>query len=103
MKPATRLLKFGIWFKGPQTAELFKYTYHEPQGFDHVLIGSGESRAVAAARALSRLRDLEVRAIREDIEVQTQLVLRPEYSEVEITEPETSMYCIIGLNVERPE
>ena len=101
MNPATRLTKFGIWFHGPQTPELFDACKPTHDEFDHVVTGTGESRTVAAVRALAHMRDLNVRGIREDIEAQTQLVLTPECNEVEAGSHGMNMYCVIAISVKR--
>jgi hypothetical protein len=101
MNPATRLTKFGIWFYGPQTPDLFDTIPLPRDQFDHVVVGTGESRAVAACRALAHMRDLDVRDIREDIEAQVQIVLTPAYNEVEAGQHGMNMYCVIAINVER--
>jgi len=101
MNPATRLTKFGIRFHGPQTPELFDAVPLPHDEFDHVVVGTGESRAVAASRALAHMRDLNVRGIREDIEAQTQLVLTPECNEVEANSHGMNMYCVVAINVKR--
>lgn len=101
MKPATHLTKIGIRFHGPQTPELFNACRSPQPEFDHVVIGTGESRAIAACRAVAHMRDLSVRAIREDIEAQVQLVLTPGCNEVEAGPHDTNMYCVIGICVKR--
>jgi hypothetical protein len=101
MNPATQLTKFGIWFHGPQTPELFDACKPAHPEFDHVVIGTGESRAVAASRALAHMRDLNIRPIREGIEAQTQVVLTPQCNEVEADCHGMQMYCIIAISVER--
>lgn len=102
MNPAKRLNKIGVWFKGPHTPELFKMLYikEKYREFDHVAVGTGESRAVAAARALSHMRDLNVRPIMDDIQTHVQLQLPRHSNEIE-AESGTNMYCIIGIEVDR--
>lgn len=104
MKPAKRLKRVGIWFKGPHSAALFK-ALHTPEKyceFDHVVIGTGESRAVAASRAISHMRDLNIRPILEDIQTHVQVQLPPHASDIEAGGL-TSIYCIIALDVERED
>jgi hypothetical protein len=101
MQAAKRLVELGIRFYGPQAPELFKASYVEPDKYDHVVIGTGESRAVAAARAVSHMRDLGVQNIKEAIEEHVQVVLTPDCTEIEAGDSELNMYCVIGIRVER--
>ncbi|MHC4121601.1 MAG: hypothetical protein ACYSWO_29360 [Planctomycetota bacterium] len=102
MKAAKRLTKFGIWFEGPKTPQLFDLCFNrDPDGFDHAVVGTGESRAVAASRALSHMRDLNVKPIMGDIESHVQRTLGPGCAEIEAAENELNMYCIIAISVER--
>lgn len=97
-----RLSKIGIWFKGPHSAELFKYLYVEEsyRDFDHVRVGSGESMAVAATRAIAHFRDLELpHSVMEDIRTHVQIQL-PAHADKTEGDQFASMYCIVAISLE---
>jgi hypothetical protein len=76
--------------------------YVESPHFDHNVIGTGESKAVAAMRALSHLHDLDLgRKVRADIETQLQATLPGNASYIEAAHPDLNVYCTIGITVER--
>ena len=97
---AEKLTKFGIWFDGPMSPELFRLQYIEPAGFDIVVIGTGESRAVAAYRAVSHLEGKGVGPVLEQVFDELEFVLNPMSSTIEAEPPKTNMYCIIGIGVD---
>jgi len=102
MKPATRLTGFQMWFRGPQTPELFQFdATDQTEGYDHFIVGEGDSRAQAAARALSKLRTLDIGPIRAEIEGNVQRGLSQECSLIEADDPDLSMFCVIGISVKR--
>ena len=100
MKPAKRLDKFGIWYKGPHSAEMFKVIYQEPPDFECVVIGSGESKAVAMARALSHLRGEGFATIMNQIEGEAHFHLPDRATAIE-GDDYCQVYCIIGVSAER--
>jgi hypothetical protein len=94
-----KLTKFGMSFKGPYSAELFKQAYIEPEGFDHVVIGTGESKAIASARAFAHLRGNGINPIMDDISSMIDKNLPSAPHTVE-GDDKCSVYCIIGASVE---
>lgn len=92
-----KLEKFGIWFKGPHSEQLFKVLYNPPSDYDQVFIGSGESKAVAAARALSHTRGCGLSSVYDDLE---KLVHRnmPQRSTAIEGDSQCQVYCIIGVS-----
>lgn len=103
MKTANKLTKFGIWFQGPLDPETFKLIYIEPEDFDLVVIGTGESQAVAANRALSHLEGKGIAAIYSDIYRQTNRVLGKTSALIEAPEQNRNIYCIIAISAEWTE
>ena len=101
MEAPKRLEKFGIWYKGPHSAEMFDAIYIEPTGFECVVTGTGESKAVAAARALSHLRGKGFGAIMNEIEAEMMFHLPERATAVEAPEHFLNVYCIIGISAER--
>lgn len=103
MEPAKQLKRIAIRFYGPHSPDLFKLIFVRDEwdvNYDHFVVGTGESRAVAAARAVSHMRDLEVKEIIGDIEAQVQCVLPRNAAEIE-GDNICQLYCVIGLDVER--
>jgi len=96
MKPAKRLTKIGIWFKGPHSADLFEALWIYPSEFDDVFIGTGESKAVAAMRALAHMQGKGLSAIYEAIEREVQTSMPPRSTTVE-GDHNCSVYCIVGI------
>jgi hypothetical protein len=101
MQAPKRLEKFGIWYKGPHSAEMFKVIYIEPVGFECVVVGSGESKAVAAARAISHLRGEGFGAVMNEIEDEMQFHMPDRATAIEAPEPFLNVYCIVGVSAER--
>lgn len=98
MKVAKRLTKIEVWFKGPHSAELFKARWVEPE-YDLVFIGSGESKTIAADRALALFQGEALSAIYEDIEKAVRSETPPRAKAIEGDE-HCSVYCIVGINYE---
>ena len=97
---AKKLTKFGIWFDGPISPELFKLKYDKPEGFDIIVIGTGESKAVAAYRAISHLEGKGVGPVLEQIFDELEFILTPASSAIEAEPPTTHIYCTIAVSVE---
>jgi hypothetical protein len=93
-----KLEKFGIWFKGPHSEELFKALYVPPSGFDQIFVGTGESKAVAAARALSHTRGCGLSGIYDELEKLTHRNMPPRSTAIE-GDDYCQVYCIIGVGV----
>jgi hypothetical protein len=96
---AKRLTKFSILFMGPHSAQLFKAVYVPPTEYDSVFIGTGESKAVASARAMSHMRGAGYGSVFNQIEelVQKHMPARPTSIE---GNKEAQVYCIIGISAE---
>lgn len=95
-----KLAKFGIRFMGPHTPELFKALFVEhnwKQEYGQYAIGTGESKAIAAIRAVSHLNDVE--DLRGDIDAQVQCHLNDLATCIE-GEGRCKVYCIVGIEVE---
>jgi hypothetical protein len=104
MTEAKRLTKFGLQFRGPLTPESFRACYVEPSHqYDHVVVGSGESRGVAVHRALSHMSDLRVDNVMDDIVAQAMCVAPANCHEAVpgAKHRGVGIYCIIGIDVER--
>jgi hypothetical protein len=100
MEPAKRLDKIGLWFKGPHSAELFKLLYIEPVDFETVVIGTGESKAVAATRALAHLKGKGYSPIMQSINDEVQHMMPSAPHAVE-GDQYCAVYCILGVTAER--
>ena len=100
MKPAKRLDKIGMWFKGPCSAPLFKLLYIEPPDFEAVSIGTGESRAIAAVRAIAHLKGKGFGPVMKQINDEVQFILSDASHIVEGDE-QCAVYCILGVSAER--
>jgi hypothetical protein len=68
MKPAKRLSMITVRYMGPYSPQLFESLFiaNDYADFEEVAIATGESKAVAAARAISHLhgQDYRVRGTR---------------------------------------
>jgi hypothetical protein len=100
MKPAKRLEKIGLWFKGPYSADLFKQIYIEPEDFETVAIGTGESKDVALTRALAHLNGKGYGPIMVDIVNEARHMAPAAAIQVEGDEY-CAVYCILGVTAER--
>jgi len=102
MKPAKRLDKIGMWFKGPHSPDLFKALYVESQyaEFETVSIGTGESKAVAAARAIAHLHGKGYGPVLQEIHDQVERMM-PDNSEFVEGDGMSFVYCILGVSAER--
>lgn len=101
MKPAKRVSKVGMWFKGPHSPDLFKALYVEPEEeFDAVVIGTGASKAVAAAYAIGHLRGKGFGPVFDQIEDTVEHMLPKNASFIE-GDDFTPIYCILGVSAER--
>lgn len=101
-KIAKRLIKFGMRFMGPHSPQLFEalfIKYNWEQEYDHYFIGTGESKAVAMARAMSHMQGYGIGPIMHEIQelAQFQLPARAKYIEGSGL---VQVYCIIGISAE---
>jgi len=101
MKNAKRLIETRVWFYGPQAPDLFYASHTDPPGFDHVVIGTGGSKAMAASRALSYLRDLQVLPVLGDIVDKVQASLPLNGGDIEAADPALDIFCVLAINIER--
>lgn len=95
-----KLKSFRAQFMGPYSAELFKAVFIPDEwssNYTQFAIGTGESRAVASARAVNHLEGVD--DLLGDIDAQLQCVLTDKATNVEGDEF-CSVYCIIGIEVE---
>lgn len=104
MNPAVTLTSIKVEFFGPQTPQLFEAVFEEGPWkvrFDHVAIGTGQSRYQAATSAAANIYSLNLtRTVREAINNYMESVIPPQGTIIEAEEP-MQMYCVIGVNVER--
>lgn len=100
MDPAKRLEKFGLLFYGPYSPELFKAVYMEPEGFETVVIGSGESKAVAAIRAVAHLKGKGYGPVMDKINDEMRFHLPAQPQAVE-GDDYCAVYCVLGVSAER--
>lgn len=98
-----RIKSFSIRFYGPHTPDLFKWCFVEDSWdrYDQYKIGTGESRAVAATRAVSHLASTitMTNSARDTLTQQSQAALPPGAETVEASSG-TNMYCVIGVDLE---
>lgn len=95
-----KLKSFGIRFIGPYSPQLFKAVFVDHDWktqYDQYTIGTGESKAVAALRAVSHLKDVE--DLRGDIDAHVQYQLNENATVIE-GDGMCSVYCIIGIEVD---
>ena len=93
-----QLDKLRVRFMGPYSAQLFKVAYVEEPGFDTTVIGTGESKAVAAARALSHLAGQGYATIMNQIEDGVQRNLPERATAIEAPELNINVYAVISLS-----
>ena len=90
-----------IDYRGPQSAELFNTYYVKPTEFQHTVVGTGESYTIAAVRALSHLRELDLgRPVFLEVEEAVQQALPPNASAIATPQDGVNIYCVISLDVE---
>ena len=94
-----RLTKFYIRFRGPHSALLFKALHFPEPDHDTEVIGTGESKAVALARAVAHLRAEGYGDCMDQIQDQIDHQMPAEPHAVEGDEL-CSVYCIIGVSAE---
>lgn len=100
MKPAKRLEKIGLWFKGPHSPDLFKALYVEPTEFETVVVGTGASKAVAAAYAIGHLTGRGYEPVMEEIQDQVERMMPSNPNFIE-GDDMAHVYCILGVTAER--
>ena len=89
-----------IDYRGPQSAELFETCYARPTEFQHTVIGIGESYLIAAIRALSNLRELNLGPVFLEVEEAVQRALPPDASAIATPQDGINIYCVLSLDVE---
>lgn len=95
-----KLKSYGIWFHGPFSPDLFKYVHTQPPAvFTDVFIGTGESKAVAAMRALSHIKGAGWASEFSRIEELVKQSL-PSHSTTIEGDDQCSVYCVLGLENE---
>lgn len=92
-----KLHQYGIWFYGPYSPELFELIYAAPPAiFTDVFIGAGESKAVAAMRALSHIKGRGWSSCFDLIEDEVKRAL-PSHSTTVEGDERCSIYCVLAL------
>jgi len=94
-----RLEVIKIDYRGPYSAKLFETIYVKPTAFQHTVVGTGESHAVAAIRALSHLRDLDLGAAAREIGDAVQQALPANASEIATPQADINIYCVLSFDV----
>ena len=89
-----------IDYRGPQSAELFKTCYIKPTEFQHTVVGTGESCLIAAVRALSHLRELDLGPVFLEVEKAVQQSLPHDASAIATPQDGINIYCVLSLDVE---
>jgi hypothetical protein len=90
-----------IDYRGPFSAELFKTCYVKPTEFQHTVVGTGESYTIAAVRALSHLRELDLgRPVFLEVEEAVQQALPHDASAIATPQDGIDIYCVLSLDVE---
>jgi|GEM_PF-6387995 len=102
MKPAKKLKKFALRFYGPYSPDMFKAMYVESDfaQFDTVVIGTGESKAVAAARALSHLNGKGYGPVMDAIIGEIEFIV-PKNSHFIEGDDFCMVYCVLAVGAER--
>jgi len=100
LEPAKRLEKISIRFMGPHSSDLFKCLYIPPVDFEHVSIGTGESKSVAATRAIAHLQGEGFSPILDEIRDAVSNMMPGAPDAVE-GDGFCQIYCIIGVTAER--
>lgn len=99
MIPRKRLEKINIDYRGPHSAELFKASYVKPTEYQHTVVGTGESHAVAAVRALSHLRNLSLGTVFLTIEEMVQKSLPTNASAIATPQADINIYCVLSITL----
>jgi ATP-dependent protease HslVU (ClpYQ) peptidase subunit len=94
-----RVTELNIEYKGPYSEELFRIS-HKPKDYQHIVVGSGESHAVAAIRALSQLRNLELGTVCQDIKEKVQQFLPANANAIATPQADINIYCVLSFDVE---
>jgi hypothetical protein len=104
MNEATRLSNYRIAFDGPQTKQLHDAMFHEPEGWDHVVVGEANTHSASAINALAKLHDLNLsRNVRAQIQEYMKTMMAP-YGEFvnNALQPSTLLiFTVIAINVTR--
>lgn len=100
MLPVKRLTKINIEYKGPYSEDLFRISHSKLTEYQQTVIGTGESHAIAAIRALSHLRNLELGTVFSTIEELVQKSLPANASAIATPQADINIYCVISFDVE---
>jgi hypothetical protein len=99
MIPAKRLTKIKIDYVGPYSEEVFNAS-RNPKDYQYTVVGSGESHAIAAIRALSNLRNLSLGTVFLSIEEQVQKSLPANAIAIATPQADINIYCVLSFDVE---
>lgn len=102
MKPAKRLESIALFFEGPYSPELFNLMSQVKRfsNFETVTIGTGESKAVAAVRAIAHLKGKGYGPVMDEINFEVQRLMPAAPHTVE-GDSMCQVYCILGVTAER--
>jgi len=100
MDVTKHLKAIKIDYRGPFSAELFKTCYVKPTEFQHTVVGTGESYMIAAVRALSHLRELNLGPAFLEVEAAVQQALPHDASAIATPQDGINIYCVLSLDVE---
>jgi hypothetical protein len=89
-----------IDYRGPFSSELFKVYYVKPPEFQYTVVGTGESYTIAAVRALSHLRELDLGPVFLEVEEAVQKALPHDASAIATPQEGVDIYCVLSLDVE---
>jgi len=88
-----------IDYRGPYSSDLFKTCYVKPTEFQHTVVGTGESYTIAAVRALSHLRELDLGPVFLEVEEAVQKALPHNASAIATPQDGINIYCVLSLDV----
>ena len=99
----TQIKQYSIRFYGPHSQDLMQYVYTQPPAvFNDVFIGSGESKAVAAMRALSHMKGAGYSEIFTTVEKMIMDSLPSKATTIEGDE-NCSIYCVLAFEAEHDD
>jgi len=93
-------MRIEMQFAGPHSDDMVKHGCIdlEKNGFDHIFIGKGETRMVAAARALGQIADSSQAQLLAPVNSYVQSVLLPESMNIEADGFLCNVFCIIRVS-----